>query len=364
MFDIIELNETGTEEVKLERTTTSSPTTGTTVHISASTTSAASQETTHTIPVLHSKVPQQVASEENVTLVLITNYTNSGKALANLKLQPIKKMFGDKDLHKEKTVNHLSTKEDDKSLSKEVEMLPDLQNSLIKLNRTNRKELPIQELKDDKEIIEIFGKSKLAAEESDHNVKKLPARMKLDNDVNSSIPKLVKENSDDDNRNQHIEIKIRRTDDINSSSIFVTTKKPDQINETSSNVETLPSKPAVKKQYVEWPEDSSTQHNFLIDPKIENLNINAPENSESEVFVPSPSKYPERLQQLPGESVLIKQQPQEKSLLGETQAAKKSSQDTTEDPSFHAEKKPNRKRQLTRPPSRSFYPYFFSRVLG
>lgn len=331
MFDIIELNETGTEEVKLEKAeTTPSTSAGTTARILTST-SVRPKEILRTTAVSQNQLPQHVASVENDTIEQINSSTKNEKILANF--QSAKKMFSDKDLHKEKTINDLSTKEDDKLLSKEVEMLPDLQNSLIKLNRTNRKELPIRlELNDDKENTENPNKSKLVKEESTRN------------------------------RDQHIEIKIRGTKDVNSTSIFITTRKPDQINETAKNIESLPPKPLARKQYVEWP-DTSTQHSsFLIDPKIENLNINAPENNESEVFVPSPSKYPERLQQSPEDSVLIKQQ--EKSLSDEIQLSTKPSQVATEDPTFHPQKKPNRKRQLTKAPSRSFYPYFFSRVLG
>lgn len=336
MFDIIELNETGTEEIKLEKAeTTPSSSTGTTTRILTSTVSTRPKEILQTTAASHSQLPEQVASAESVTMKQINSSVKNEKILANLSFQSIKKMFSDKDLHKEKTINDLSTKEDDKLFSKEVEMLPDLQNSLIKLNRTNRKELPIrQELNDDKERLEDLNKSKLVKEEF--------------------IP----------NRDQHIEIKIRGTDDVNSTSIFITTRKPDQINETSKAFESAAPKLIAKKPYVELPEDTSTQNNnFLIDPKIENLNVNAPENNESELFVPAPSKYPERLQQSPEKSVLITEQPQQKSS-EETPIGKKITQSATEDPVFHPQKKPNRKRQLTKAPSRSFYPYFFSRVLG
>lgn len=88
----------------------------------------------------------------------------------------------------------------------------------------------------------------------------------------------------------------------------------------------------------------------LIDPKMEDLNANFSENNESEIFIPTPTKIStEHLQNkedktLTGQKVIATEEPLE--------------------PIPQPHPKPNRKRQLTRPQSRSFYPYFFSRVLG
>lgn len=98
---------------------------------------------------------------------------------------------------------------------------------------------------------------------------------------------------------------------------------------------------------------------ILIDPKIEDLNANFSENNESEIFIITPTKIaPERLQKQ-NDSVKEEKLP--------TQPVLEQKITATEEPPEPVPQphpKPNRKRQLTRPQSRSFYPYFFSRVLG
>lgn len=97
----------------------------------------------------------------------------------------------------------------------------------------------------------------------------------------------------------------------------------------------------------------------LIDPKIEDLNANFSENNESEIFIITPTKTvaPERLQS-ENDSIKLFTKP----ALEEQKAS--STEEPLLEPIPQPHPKPNRKRQLTRPQSRSFYPYFFSRVLG
>lgn len=98
---------------------------------------------------------------------------------------------------------------------------------------------------------------------------------------------------------------------------------------------------------------------ILIDPKIEDLNANFSENNESEIFIITPTKTvaPERLQS-ENDSIKLFTKPS----LEEQKIA--STEEPLLEPIPQPHPKPNRKRQLTRPQSRSFYPYFFSRVLG
>lgn len=325
MFDIIELNETGTEEVKSERTVTtpiiSLTKISTVVPNAAIVRSTENQRSTTAYP---KELPLPVSSAEK---------SQNKTTIRTSEVQSIKEKFESKDLHREKNFNDLSIKADDKSFSKEVEILSDTQYSLIKLNRTNRKELPqIRELNGDKEHKEDVNKLRLVKEKNVH----------IDN------PSIEANLIDND--------KISST----SSSLLTVIKRMEKIEKTSNRNST--SKLASGKQDTEWPEETSTQYNgFLIDPKLENLNLNVPENNESEAFLPLLSKFPERLQQSLEKT---KQQPHQL-VLGETQIAKTSSHETTEAPQpTTPQKKPNRKRQLTRPQSRSFYPYFFSRVLG
>lgn len=101
---------------------------------------------------------------------------------------------------------------------------------------------------------------------------------------------------------------------------------------------------------------------ILIDPKMEDLNANFSENNESEIFIPIPTKTtPERLQKQ-DDSIVIKEDKTPSKLVVEKP---KTATEQPLEPIPEPHPKPNRKRQLTRPQqSRSFYPYFFSRVLG
>lgn len=106
---------------------------------------------------------------------------------------------------------------------------------------------------------------------------------------------------------------------------------------------------AATLELVQDPKSNNIEE-ILIDPKIEDLNANFSENNESEIFIPTPTKISsERLQNkedktFTEQKVIATEEPLE--------------------PIPQPHPKPNRKRQLTRPQSRSFYPYFFSRVLG
>lgn len=107
-------------------------------------------------------------------------------------------------------------------------------------------------------------------------------------------------------------------------------------------------------------EPKSDVEEILIDPKIEDLNANFSENNESEIFIPTPTKLTSERIQKQNDSSKEEKLPT-KSVVEEQKII--STEEPFEPiPQPHA--KPNRKRQLTRPKSRSFYPYFFSRVLG
>lgn len=104
----------------------------------------------------------------------------------------------------------------------------------------------------------------------------------------------------------------------------------------------------------------SNVEEILIDPKMEDLNANFSENNESEIFIPTPTKLSSELLQEQNDANK-KDESLTKSVVEEQNVT------ATEEPLEpipQPHPKPNRKRQLTRPQSRSFYPYFFSRVLG
>lgn len=121
-----------------------------------------------------------------------------------------------------------------------------------------------------------------------------------------------------------------------------------QLQSAQLNKEELPTT-TTKLELAE--DQKSTNEDILIDPKLEDLNSNFSENNESEIFIITPSKIvAERMQK---ESNSAKES-------FETSTAHEESVESIPLP----QPKPNRKRQLTRPQYRSFYPYFFSRVLG
>lgn len=221
-----------------------------------------------------------------------------------------------KDFHSRKTQNDLSPKDDDKTLSKEVEMLPPgiSVNSMMKLNRTNRKELP---------VIEDFDDS----------------NDEIDLDIDNKLPY---EKSYE--RHQTVEIKLHNDQNKTKSVIFVTTKfseKSKKIKETK-NVATQ----------TELPKITST------DPPatLETLGISTtgfPDKYLKEKFLPKTLQETE---------VISSKKPEIETSESEIEALESTGESMFLEPQIQP--KPNRQRQLTRPQRKSFYPYFFSRMLG
>lgn len=292
MFDIIELNETDDSKATKNSTPTQLPTTKTTP---LSSTTHAPLYTT----VIYHKEPPEVP-------ISVTN-----KAL--------KKQSKSSAIKNERTANDLSNRADEKTISKEVPMYSLNASPMAKLNRTFRKELPMYEVPNQKEI----------------NL-----------DVDNNLPELEPDFPRPDSRHHTVEIKLHDAKNKNAtgSTLFVTTRKLKPPTEQT--------KPPEMKE---------------IDPKIDMLNRNITKNKDSE-SVP-PTTIIERMEDISSEEIM-KQQYLPKSLLA-TENPHDDEQEfldeyTTEgiEPVPEAQPRPNRQRQLTRPQRRSFYPYFFSRVLG
>lgn len=221
-----------------------------------------------------------------------------------------------KVMAKDKEENGSKTLE---SLSKEVDLFPIGSDSMVKLNRTFRKEVPFASSDDDKDEFMI---------------------------PNFSTNTLV------DDQHQHVEVKWNnKGKNFSQNSLFITTKRGNSFKE---NVE-------------DFDDKDTTVELHKIDSKINLLNnFNVTQNNDSEVFIPG---KPEKIRTIPDEEILMKEQFLPKSLLGEenvvstTDEEDASSTESTE-PEPEAQPRPNRQRQLTRPQRRSFYPNFFSRVLG
>lgn len=128
-------------------------------------------------------------------------------------------------------------------------------------------------------------------------------------------------------------------------------------NKNSISKETISSTTSVL-ELVHDPKSDAEE--ILIDPKLEDLNANFSENNESEIFIPTPTKY--------SSEHLEKQNDSNKEVKMFVKSTSEEHKGTVTEESLEPipqpHPKPNRKRQLSRPQSRSFYPYFFSRVLG
>ncbi|KAH0818028.1 hypothetical protein GEV33_004763 [Tenebrio molitor] len=330
MFDIIEVNETTSDDLKLDKEIKmETPQSDSEI---SKTTSTARYSTDHndnlyTTVVYHKEPPSETS--------FVTN-----KSVKKADKHSKKQMFKEKDSKKvnpqifNKPMNNLENKENDKTLNKEVEMFPIMTDSMVKLNRTHRKELPLIEEDENK------------AEEENP--------LKTSTNLN-----LFNSNEADSVEHQHIEIKWHEGE--NKNLIHITTKRVDANKKSSTTT----------KQNIELfnntEDDRETLHK--IDSKIDRLNSimnSTAANNDTEMFAPP---KPEKIQTLPDESMLMKEQFLPKSLLGETKdkpdttSASLSSNEPLE-PEPQAQPRPNRQRQLTRPQRRSFYPYFFSRVLG
>ncbi|KAI4466226.1 hypothetical protein MML48_3g00020621 [Holotrichia oblita] len=182
VFDIVEMNETGTEDNKVKETTVAPHTRSGNRFTSGS---ESAEFTTRNTDILYTTVMYNKEPTEEASPVTNEALRKSEQQKAALK-----------DLHAQKTANDLSTKSDDKTLSKEVEMIPPgiAINSMAKLNRTNRKELP---------MIEDFDDS----------------NDEIDLDIDNKLP-YEKAYT----RHQTVEIKLHSDQNKTKSVLFVTTK--------------------------------------------------------------------------------------------------------------------------------------------
>lgn len=153
-------------------------------------------------------------------------------------------------------------------------------------------------------------------------------------------------------KSQFTDIKTLNVQDISNS---VQDKIPDM------QFESLPTK--INVDATLKPETVSFTHIIDIDPKIDILNNNSSvQNNDSEIieFVAPPEIANKTFE---GDQFM--EATNKVNLAGTTK-----SKDTTEEPLENDQTnpddqpKPNRQRQLTRPQRKTFYPYFFSRVLG
>lgn len=311
MFDIIELNET---EQELQPTKT---------------------------------IPQQTTITTKLSLpTKKTIYTKKP-------IQPTKKVSLNK---KEAPVKHLpstttariqSVDEIDEKLTKEFEMMPDIKDTSVKLNRTFRKELPPitndghTSLESGSQfgvprIINFTITNALESDDSEELQQDQPQPQENITEVASTVVKKNQPKLEEDDENIGKSKKPEVTEKVPQENI-------DEVVKTTSS-------PPIQNP---------------IDPRLFVLNNHPhlPKNNHSE---PIPHKHPETFTE---KSRVSKQDFLPKSLLGEssepTTPHSGSSDGYSEHPFPSDEpKKVNRHRSLHTNKGRKFYPYFFSRMLG
>lgn len=317
MFDIIELNETAVEESKASKTTDYNP-----QQITEEKFTTVNSKNVQVTTTLYEPQPK---NNVKVSDKLNKKYEGKSKTEYYKKSDPKKINFpSEKETRKIKEMKTLSLdiKNEDKSLNKEFEIYPILSGSNVKLNRTHRKEIPI--------AMEINT---------------------LNKDQHQN------ETKEEDNTNfydEHIEIHFSNNKTINGSFI-ITTKRQKKINDTIQdllkNETEVSTESLINAQITTLPNSESSKQ--IVETKnLENKFV----HNET---VPLIQSYPN-----PNKEPIL-----EKSLLGEI--GLESNENATvfdKDENFldsePLQKKPNRKRTLNNNQRRSYYPYFFSRVLG
>lgn len=378
MFDIIELNDTGIDETKpiklpiISSTTKSTTITPKTAASPSSTIITTNENSTSFTTVIYYKEAPPESTQ--VTNKFPKKFDRKTKIQHYKKSDPKKINFqAEKEQRKKKEEKlDAQNQEFDPDLNKEVEMFPVIASGgpLVKLNRTHRKELPII----DENEREFFEENPVPG---------------LNQDLEQNNGLGFNEQS------KHADIQMQKKEDMNSSDVFIVTtkfldeklgRKNSHHNESTTtfserhNETSQQDKVTLSERGDKFPDDkssafpntpespSSTSPDILIDPKIDLLNKNSSRNNDSEAVqtVPDSEK---------AESAWSKEEIMSKSLLGEIDTItddvienKTSEMGIPTSEPLNSEplppNSPNRRRKLTNTQRRSFYPYFFSRVLG
>ncbi|KAK9878592.1 hypothetical protein WA026_022853 [Henosepilachna vigintioctopunctata] len=389
MFDIIELNDTAIEDTKRTKipvvtatrdNTSKNPDTLSTLPVSSTQSENKNSFTT----VVYLKEPPPDSTQ--VTNKSPKKFDQQFKTKYYKKSDPKKINYqSEKDQRKRKEEKYNTQNENqaeiDRGLNKEVEMFPVIASGgpLVKLNRTHRKELPVID-ENEKDFFDLNNENP---------------------DFTSDI--------DEDNKlgfieqHKHIEIKLGKKDDSNASDIFIVTtkfidehlgKKNTTHNESTTTFsenhnETFHDKlkttqdvfqksPTTVTTSTSTETDinklmfKNTATDIVIDSKLDDLNRNVSQNNESELLLTlSEVEKADNTDNTPWE----KDEIMSKSLLGEietitddvienntSELKNPTSEPLNSEPITPG--RPNRRRKLSNSQRRSFYPYFFSRVLG
>lgn len=329
IFDIIELNDTGTEDTNKESSSTQPPIT----ELPSSTKPFKTFYTT----IMYFKEPTEIHLDKT------NSNDKEGVRGATPKFETYdpKPSMNEKKFTKHNTRNDLQI--ENKGLNKEVAMLPILSDSSVKLNRTYRKKVHL--------IEENAWNESETSPPTKANVFVPEPTSSVAQTKNGFVSR---ENSP----HKVIEIKLHKNGRKNAThtKLFITTRFPEKIKPHKTESDYEDSK-------------KPTRDDTRIDPKMDTLNSgvdNKTRNNESEAapeinlkeqFLPK-SLMEKSSEQIAEDLQELKERPTEIPGEGATLNGYPLEAIPAQQP------RPNRQRLLTKPQRRSFYPYFFSRVLG
>ncbi|KAF5294199.1 hypothetical protein FQR65_LT10910, partial [Abscondita terminalis] len=336
MFDVIELNETGTEESSYNKETFSSIPSDHkhTPNKILTTVQPQTLKNLYTTVIYHKEPPEDLINEKV--------QPDKEKPIKQEEVTPTFKMHESKttfnDKHKQKTLNDLDS-ENEKDLTKEMEMFHIIPDTSIKLNRTYRKKLPLLENNYTKE---------------DDNT--LTDERKLHTDSDDLVI------SDQKTLHKVVEIKLHKEGRENSthSKLFITTRVPDKSKKMNTTETQLKN-----NSYAKIKQEK-------IDPNIDVLNglhVKS-KNNQSEDIVPikTITNVQEVIVNNLEKEMINDNYSVSNDLVFEQSQVLLSTVSSNGGESVETvpqqQPRPNRQRSLTKPQRRSFYPYFFSRVLG
>lgn len=259
------------------------------------------------------------------------------------------------------TLNDLATniRNNDKTLNKEVETYTGLLgDSMAKLNRTFRKRLPLYEQKDVIDnSLDVDGDGDGDAKELHHTVENatlLVTTKKILKEIDPTIEKLNNVSDkflNNQSESVHPTTLMDRIENMSSEEIMRQRTVAPKLEEEFIIAHKKPMQ--AKKAGVEKPTKRAKS------PKVEEATQSNSADNEK-----NPQPQQNRTIKTSGEQVdkveLASGEPQEP----DTTEPSEVDAETEAEPEPEAQPRPNRQRQLTRPQRRSFYPYFFSRVLG
>ncbi|KAK5646513.1 hypothetical protein RI129_004977 [Pyrocoelia pectoralis] len=365
IIDVIELNETGTEETGTNKETSASvPQENKKFATSMLSTTSQPQivKNLYTTVIYHKEPPEDLSIKKGA---------HETVKQSKQEVTPTFRIFESKsatnEKHKAKTINDLDS-DDDKDLTKEVEMFHVIPDSSIKLNRTYRKKLPLIERNITKEIDNILIKP--------DEVLPVQQESAFSNTDDFII-------ADENSAHKVVEIKLHKEGNKNStrSKLFITTRISDRnkrVDKDDHKINTTESERTDNSSQVKFDEVLNTTNietemkDIEIDSRINDFNVIniTTKFNNSEFVLPIAAVEKQAEDDLDKKQIVqeeIANNTVDDLMVEESQEIFSTISSVTGEPAPpipQQQPRPNRQRSLTKPQRRSFYPYFFSRVLG